>query len=95
MARYPVTRYGMTTPYEVMPPGMPSPDTPVRDATRATADEDGGPVTVEPGASAGVGSDHNTMVRLVARRRTLLEATVAETLSEEAMSVLAGDIPGT
>lgn len=93
MARYSATCYGMTTPYEVMPLITPSPHTPLRDAPRATTDGDDDPVTVEPGAPAGIGNDRDTTIRFVAGRRTPL-AGAAEALSGGAAPVLAGGLPG-
>lgn len=91
MACYSATRYGMTTPYEILPLGA---TTPVRDAVRATADEAGGPVGVAAGALAGVVAARGTAGRLVARVQNPL-AAAAEALSEGAMPVSAGDIIGT
>lgn len=91
-----MTRYGMTTPYEVLTPGAPtcSPDTSIRDVAHAMADEDGEPITVivESGEPDGVVTDRGTTVRLVVRGWNPLEAPAAETVSEGAWAVCADDV---
>ncbi len=91
-----MTRYGMTTPYEIVTPFATtcSLDKSIRDVAHAMDDEDGEPVTVivEPGEPVGVVIDRGTTVRLVVRGWNPLEATAAETLSEGAWAVCADDV---